>query len=89
MDPALREQLRINLLRQLEAAGPLGFTEAALLSGARTQGYPVTETDVRRELEYLADPAKGLVTVPPKLMSPEMRRYKITSPGRDWLAENA
>lgn len=89
MDPAAREQLRINLLRQLDAAGSLGFTDAALHSGARLQGYDVSLKEVGGEVDYLADPSKGLVRRVNKAISPEMRRHKITADGRDWLAEHA
>ncbi len=87
MDANLREQLRINLLRQAEAASGLGLTDGAFLVGARTQGYPTTITEVGSEIDYLAD--RGLLTAVTKTLSPEIRRHRINAAGRDFLAVNA
>ena len=84
MDTNLREQLRINLLHQAEAASAYGLTDSAYLRGARTQGYRVELEDVKREVDYLAD--KKFLAVVPKALSPELRKHRITAEGRDFLA---
>jgi DNA-binding PadR family transcriptional regulator len=40
---------------------------------------------VRLEVDYLAD--KGLVAAEAKVISPEVKRYRTTAAGRDFLAE--
>lgn len=84
MDSPLREQLRLNLLYQADAASALGLSTEAYLLGARTQGYLVSEADVIAALQYLAD--KGFVLPVPKAISPEIPKHRITAAGSDLLA---
>jgi hypothetical protein len=86
MDNSLREQLRLNLLLQAEAASTLGLSDAAFLLGARTQGYRADETRVKTELQYLVD--KEFLAPAPKAISPELSKHRITAAGRDFLASN-
>jgi hypothetical protein len=87
MDSALREQLRINLLHQADAASSLGLSAAAYLLGARTQGFRADAEIVAREIVYLTD--KGFLTPVPKSISPELGKHRITAAGRDFLAAHA
>lgn len=87
MDANLREHLRINLLRQAEAASLLGLTDGAFLVGARTQGYPADLEEVGAEIDYLVD--KGFLSPAQKPLSPEIRRHRINAAGRDFLAIHA
>ena len=83
MTHELREQLRINLLNQANAASHFGLTDSAYRQGARTQGYQVELEDVKREIEYLAD--AGFLKAVEKAISPVLRKHRITKEGRDWL----
>jgi hypothetical protein len=87
MTPEQREQLRLSLLRFL-ADNPtrFGYNAAILLQMARSEGRPRLEREaVEAELLYLED--KGLVALAAKLLSPELRAWRITADGRDHLAQ--
>lgn len=79
---------RINLLRQLRAAGGHGSTVNELLVGVRTEGHSSADTAlVNEELQYLTD--KKQVEQVPAEISPEVVSYRVTAVGRDWLATQA
>ena len=81
-----REQLRLSLLRFLDAT-PQRCTSTALLAQfARSEGRPeLTTADVEAELMYLHD--KFLVVTETKLISPEQHAWRITAQGRDAYAQ--
>lgn len=89
MNTVDREQLRLSLLRFLDAraeSSPKGLGEGLLHQMARAEGRTdLAQATVRTELQYLAD--KGLVDVSEKVLSPENRQWRITAQGRDAYAE--
>jgi hypothetical protein len=78
---------RINLLRQARGAKGLGLSVNELALGAKTEGHNVNTDDVNDELQYLID--KKQIEVVPADISPEVKSYRITATGRDWLATQA
>lgn len=85
--PADREQLRLSLLRHL-AENPTrwGYNLALLRQLLAAEGHPrLSAETIEAELLYLAD--KGLVAPVEKLLSPELKAWRITAAGRDVLAE--
>lgn len=83
---AAREFLRQALLCALAPIPPdLGLGADTLRHRVISAGHQVAETEIVTELQYLAD--KGLVVLVPKALSPENRRWRLTAPGRDLLAE--
>ncbi len=87
MNSQLREQLRLSLLRHLDANGTrYGMQEGYLLQLVRAEGLSVvTREDVGAELQYLED--KGLARPTLKLLSPELRAWQATAAGRDAFAQ--
>ena len=87
MNPEEIERFRINLLQQLrEAGGENTLPVSMLLTGVRLGGFRDASADtVRSGLAYLQD--KGFVASPPKAVSPENKRWRITAAGIDFLAE--
>lgn len=87
MTPDQREQLRISLLRFLDAnPTKFGVTTGLLTQMARSEGRSaLTSEEVIREMEYLSD--KGLVVCPGRVLSPELRTYRLHATGRDYLAQ--
>jgi len=87
MLPDLREQLRLSLLRHLDANQTrFGQQEIYLLQLVRAEGMPmITREDISNELAYLED--KELAKPIAKLLSPELRAWKITAAGRDFFAQ--
>lgn len=81
-----REQLRISLLRMLEANDTrFGQPEGVLYQMAKSEGRPNLQRDhVNQELRYLQ--GKGLVGLVGKAISPEVAAWQITAEGRDHLA---
>lgn len=85
--PTEREQLRLSLLRFL-AENPTrwGFNLALLTQMARAEGRTtIQQEQVEAELLYLED--KGLIARCEKVLSPELRAWRITAVGRDFLAD--
>lgn len=80
-----RELFRQSLLMQLNQAAPYAVPAEILKVGAVSGGFAVTDQELAAELDYLAD--KQLIAATAKLISPENKRWKITAPGRDALAE--
>lgn len=86
MTPSEREQLRLSLLRFLDAnSSRYGLPTPFLLQHARSEGrHDLDKPSVEAELQYLAD--KGYVAEVLKGISPEMRSWRITADGRDFFA---
>lgn len=86
MNPEQREQLRLSLLRFLDAnPTPYGLTSSVLTQMARSEGRPGLEFGaVVNELAYLQD--KGLVAPAVKSISPDVSAWRITANGRDEYA---
>lgn len=85
MSPALREQFRLKLLQLVEATGAVGMRVPAIDTHLAAHGYDHTEAQLVAEIAYLAD--KGLLAQVDKILSPELKRWRITAAGRDFLAE--
>lgn len=81
-----REQLRLSLLRFLEANGTrFGLATSLLVQMARSEGRPELErAEVVSELTYLED--KTFLAPVLKGISPENPAWRITAEGRDFLA---
>jgi hypothetical protein len=85
MSPQQREQIRLSVLRYCESAGQYGLSAELLHQFLRGEGFrAVTIEQVHSELQYLTD--KALVWPVTKLISPENPAWRITAPGRDYLA---
>lgn len=87
LTPQLREAARLRILHAVAGhrfGAPENFVQIAL----QTDGFDMSATDVAEELDYLSDPKKGLVIQVDKRISPEVRHWKITAEGRDFLAQN-
>lgn len=86
MNATEREQLRLSLLRFLdENPTRFGFQLGYLHQRARTEGRPkLSDADVDAELLYLED--KKFIEDVHKQISPELRAWRITAAGRDFLA---
>jgi len=88
MNATDREQLRLSLLRFLEAnsGSRYGLSTGLLRQMAASEGFDgVTEGSIDAELRYLA--AKGFVEERAKTISPENRVWRITAAGRDHFAQ--
>ena len=87
MNPEAREQLRLSLIRFLDANNTrFGIGTALLLQHARAEGRPdLKKTDVDAELRYLED--KGYAEEALKGISPENPAWRITAAGRDFYAQ--
>lgn len=85
MNPAETERLRIALLQQLREVAPLALPVSQLATGAALAGFRDCAREVRSEVAYLQD--KALVADDLKVLSPELKRYRITAAGRDFLAQ--
>ncbi len=89
MNAATREQIRLSLLRHLDAnAGQrFGLSESVLLMLLRNDGFRLTADELRAELAYLE--GKQLAAPQAKAVSPENRAWQITATGRDHYAQLA
>ena len=87
MNSADREQLRLSLLRFLDANNTGRFLGTGLLlQMAKAEGRgDLTEAEVKAELQYLLD--RGLVEAAAKVISPENKTWRITADGRDAFAQ--
>ena len=88
MNKQLREQVRLSLLRHLDANNSqYGLTSRLLLQQIHSDGFRTVEpAALQNELIYLAD--KLLVKQIDKLLSPEVEAWRITAAGRDYFAQN-
>jgi hypothetical protein len=85
MTPAIREQFRLKLLQLVDTAGSVGMRVPAIDTHLAAHGYDHTEGELVAEIAYLAD--KVLLVQVDKILSPELKRWRITAAGRDFLAE--
>lgn len=86
MTPELREQLRLSVLRLVEAAGHVGLRASSLRIHLAAAGFEQLPTgELGNEVAYLHD--KGLLAPVEKEISPEVARLRITASGRDFLAK--
>ena len=87
MNPEQRENLRLGLLQVLADHNlRWGMPERGLPVCLLTErGIPCQPDEMAAELQYLAD--AGLVETMNKVISPELRSWRITKAGRDHLAE--
>ncbi len=73
------------LLAVADANGSrFGLTAPTFTLFARQFGFEETTPVAERELDYLVD--KGLLAEVPQTISPEVRAWRITATGRDFLA---
>lgn len=85
MTAAQRENFRLALLSVAHANGSrYGLPVASFALFARRFGFDEAPAIGERELDYLTD--KGLLAEVPKPISPEVRAWRITAAGRDFLA---
>jgi len=85
--PDEREQRRLSILRHL-ARNPTrwGYNVALIRQLLAADGMPCGADALEAELLYLED--KGLVARTEKIISPELRAWRITAAGRDYAAEH-
>jgi hypothetical protein len=85
--PQDREQLRLSLLRFLDANPTrYGLGTELLLQMARNEGRPaLTKAEVEAELLYLADKDYAMEAL--KGVSPENKAWRLTATGRDFYAQ--
>ena len=86
MTAEYQKQFRINLLRQLRASSRFGLSFSELHLGVSTQGFEVTKTQVQAEIEHLMRPSLGHVVEVDQEVSPEVKTYRLATPGGEWLA---
>lgn len=78
----------MSLLRFVDedATAVFGVSAQYLLQRARAEGRGNLEQfQADTELDYLAE--KKLLNLVPKTLSPEIRHYRISAEGRDYLAQ--
>jgi hypothetical protein len=87
MKGVMLELLRKNLLETALAAMPRMISVDLARVTAQSRGFPsVTNEEIRMELDYLTE--AGLLELQAKVLSPEVKLWKVTKLGRDFLAEN-
>lgn len=86
MTPEIRQLFRQALIKGLAAAGAFGLALSHLRLALRAEGFTeITDKDILDGLDYLI--GKGLVASIVKPISPELGRWKITSAGFDYAAQ--
>lgn len=89
MTAAERQQVRLSLLRYLDAAADAspgrGIGEAVLQQYLIAEGFSGGSMMAKAELGYLAD--KGFVVPVAKGLSPEIVSWRILAAGRDAYAQ--
>ena len=84
LTPPQREQVRLCILRYCLRPTSVGLICANL----RAEGFRgITRDQVESEINYLADPDKRFLRAEEKHISPEVRNYRTTATGRDYLAQ--
>lgn len=79
-----REQVRLSLLRY----GLGGFSASLARQYLISEGFGLIPLEmVNAEIDYLADPEKKFLRAANKTISPEVKLWKTTAAGRDYLAE--
>jgi hypothetical protein len=84
-DPEEIARLRINLLRQLDAAAPASLRVSTLRAGALDEGFTADDHRILVETDHLADPGVGFISQDIRPLEAGVKRYKLTSKGRDFL----
>jgi hypothetical protein len=79
MDSETREYFRRSLLSLIGASEEIGQKTPSLAINLRTEGYTFTDADLSNELDYLK--GKGLIAPKDKIISPENRRWRLTTEG--------
>jgi hypothetical protein len=87
LEPKMREQIRLCLLRCLDAGAPGAFAPSLLAAMLRGEGFNLKADTIAAELDYLR--GKGLVEEARKTISPENVTWRITAEGRDTYAKIA
>lgn len=84
MNAADQKTLRLSILRWCQRKG---ISRALVLAYARGEGFRGRdlEDDVRAELDFLSDPAVGLIRAEVSPVEPNDPLYKITAAGRNEL----
>jgi hypothetical protein len=85
MNAELREQFRLRILQLIDACGALGMRANTLTIQLNGAGFQVQQRDVDTEVTYLRD--KEFLAEVAKAISPELKRWRVTAAGRDFLAE--
>ncbi len=86
MNTELRALVREGILVSLYKSGSYRPTLAVLFIQLTRAGHAIgSQEEVTRELGYLID--KGFVAEERPVVSPELRQYRITAAGSDYLAE--
>ena len=75
--------MRLSLLRYGLGSFTVGLAHQYLSSEGH---HGITREDVQAEINYLCDPAKGLMREHAKAISPEVAKYSTTAAGWDFLA---
>jgi len=84
MNAQQRNILRVTLLLVARSA-PLGLTMEFAPVALRSRAIRAESQEIQDEVSYLVD--KGLLVPVPKRVSPEIKAWRITADGRDFLAE--
>lgn len=84
MTPQERLVLRITLL-QIARSAPVGVTREFAPVALRLRGVRPSTAEIDDEIAYLCD--KGMLAAVEKKLSPEVKAWRITASGRDYLAE--
>ena len=84
MNAQQRNILRVTLLLVARSA-PLGLTLDFAPVALRARAIKAEPEEIKDEIAYLAD--KGLLAPVSKKVSPEIKAWRITAEGRDFLAE--
>jgi len=79
-----RRNLRIMLLL-CAAKAPLGLTLETAKVVLNSKGFRSSGEDIQAEITYLVD--KGWMAELTKRLSPEIRSWRVTAEGRDFLAQ--
>ena len=84
MNAQQRNILRVTLLLVARSA-PLGLTMDFAPVALRARSILAESQEIKDEVAYLVD--KGLLVPVSKKVSPELKAWRITAEGRDFLAE--
>jgi len=79
-----RNILRVTLLLVARSA-PLGVTLEFAPVALRARAIQADTQEIKDEISYLVD--KGLLVPVSKKLSPEIKAWRISADGRDFLAE--
>ena len=83
MNPADTDQVRVSILRYLQAAGPRGLTADVLMASLNDEGWQVSAVDTSTQTHYLMQ--RGLVLQRVRDVDRARPRWAITADGMDAL----